>query len=138
MAHDQHRGDQGEQDRGKDGGTTMRHGNSAIGRLSRLNLRNRRDEAIAARRDRLDEVLTIDAVAERVAQCRDGVGEVRLLHEGVGPDRGEQFLLGDQPSATVDEIGQQIECLGRERDRLVVSQQQSLGRIQPKGTKGVD
>ena len=51
-------------------------------------------------------------VPERLAQRRHGKREVRVLHEGVGPQSVHQLLFRDEPSCVLDQIHRQIEGLG--------------------------
>ncbi|MGY3651335.1 hypothetical protein ACVWW2_006626 [Bradyrhizobium sp. LM4.3] len=85
--------------------------------------RDRRNEAIAAPRDRLDVVGGLPVVAEHRAQRVHGNGEARLADVQIGPDRVEQLFLGDELTGPTDKIAKNLERLRRQRDPLPASPQ---------------
>ena len=64
-------------------------------RLDRIHLRSRdrRDQAVAGLRNRLDDVWLLRIVLEQPAQLGDRTGEDIVADRGVGPRRAEQPLL---------------------------------------------
>jgi hypothetical protein len=77
-------------------------------------------------------------LTQELAQREDVLGEVRLLDDGVGPDGAQQLLFGDEPAVPLDEVDQQVERLGGERNGLALAQEQPLGRIEPEGPDAYD
>jgi len=88
------------------------------GRRRRLDRLDRRDEPVAAARDRLDEPRRTGIVAERLAQLRHGLRQGVFCDVGLGPQRVEQLLLGDERSGVVEQVKEQIQQLWREVNRL--------------------
>ena len=88
------------------------------GRRRRLDRLDRRDEPVAAARDRLDEPRRTRIVAERLAQLRHGLRQGVFRDVGLGPQRVEQLLLGDERSGVVEQVKEQIQQLWREVNRL--------------------
>lgn len=72
-------------------------------------------ELVAAARDGDDAG---GAVGEGLAQAEDVLGEVALLDEGTGPDRGDEVLLEDDAAGVGDEVEEDVEGLGGEGDFL--------------------
>ena len=68
--------------------------------------------------DRLDEPLLPSPVADGPARCRQSTGQGGHSDEPAGPQLGEEFFLGHDPVAVLDEIGQDIEHLGLELGHL--------------------
>jgi hypothetical protein len=74
---------------------------------------DRRDEAIAAARQGLDEAGIIGRVAEGVTQAvHRRIQSVVEIHEGVGgPEVLPQFVARDQIAGTRKQVGQDVERL---------------------------
>lgn len=80
----------------------------------RLDAFDRRDEAVAAPRDRLDEPRIARLVAECLAQLRNRLGKCVFGDVGVGPERVEQLLFGDERARRVEQMQQEIQQLRRQ------------------------
>jgi hypothetical protein len=70
-------------------------------------------------------------VAERLPQHEHVPTEVPLLDERVGPHGFQEIVLGDDRLAVPDQNEEDLESLGRERNRFLAAQQQLLVRIDP-------
>ena len=57
--------------------------------------RQRSREPVSAFGDRFDVLAVVSRIAQRLAEGKDVVGQIRLFDEGVGPDLVEELLLGD-------------------------------------------
>jgi len=77
------------------------------------------------------------AVTEDLAQCRHLHLQVVLLDDQSRPRKFEQFVLGDQPLASLDESSQNIECSRAQRRRLIVDQELSRRRAELKAAEFV-
>jgi hypothetical protein len=80
----------------------------------------------------LDVLLAGGALAERLPQHRHVVIEIVFLDGRLGPDRVEQFLLGDQPSGVLHQHEQRVEYLQTERNDLTAARQAALASIEMK------
>jgi hypothetical protein len=78
---------------------------------------HRRDEPVAAPRDRLDVFRRPGVVPQRLPQLGDGLRQRVVGDVGVRPEGVEQVFLGDQLAGVIDEVEQEIEELRREIDR---------------------
>ena len=75
------------------------------------------------------------AFAQRAAQRADGPLQGVLGHRHARPEGIEQFVLGDDPLAAADQIGEQIEDAWLQR-HLAFGQPQDAARlVEPKRTK---
>jgi len=63
------------------------------------------------------------------------LGEGVLLDEHARPDRPEERLLGHDPAARGDQDTQELDGLGRELHRLVLSAEQPLVHVEAEGTE---
>ena len=66
----------------------------------------------------LDDALLPATVANRPTCRRQTTGQGGLADEATRPQALEQFLLGDDPVAVLEKIGQDIEHLRLELDEL--------------------
>src|SRR5262249_50324281 len=83
---------------------------SARPRVARaLSSTDRRDEAIPATMNGLDEPRHLRAVTQALAQLAHADGQDDLAHGDAGPDGGEQLVLGDQPVRAQGQIVQNCE-----------------------------
>jgi hypothetical protein len=73
--------------------------------------------------------------SEHLAQGGDVHAEVHLFDHHVGPDRAEQFVLGQQMTSLADQRDQQIKRLARQRERLAVAKQQTFAGHQQEVAK---
>ncbi len=92
---------------------------------------DRRDELIPALRNRANELRLVAPVAEHLPDPEDVLLYHFLIHEGVGPQRLEDFVLRDDPPRVVDEVPQQVEGLRRERDALVAAPEAVIDGVEP-------
>ena len=69
-------------------------------------------------------------VAEGLAHGRDLKREVRLVDEGVWPQRGHEFLLGERITGLLDEKHQEVQGLRREWQDLPRSSERALREVQ--------
>ena len=92
---------------------------------------DRRDKLVAASRERADEHRLVMPVTQHLTDAQDVFLDDLLVHEGVGPQRFEDFLLCDEAVGMIDEIPQQIERLRSQRHALVSTPQTVVGRVQP-------
>ena len=66
------------------------------------------------------------------------LGDIRLLHEGIGPKPPHQVIFIHQMAGVLDQDQQGFEGLGRERHGLAVESQKALLRVQAKGTESIE
>jgi hypothetical protein len=66
-------------------------------------LRHRRNEPVAAARHRDDEAVIVRGLTEGLANGGDLLGEVRLFHDGVGPEAPDQRVPVDHLPRALDE-----------------------------------
>ena len=93
---------------------------------------HRRDEAVAAARDRFDETGRLGRVAERGPDLRDAEIETALEidERRLAPDGRPQIVAGDQLSRA---LHQQCEDAGRlrlEADRRSLAREHARGRVE--------
>ena len=69
------------------------------------------DEAVAAARNRPDELLLAAGVADRGARRADAAGQRRQRHDPSVPDNLEQLVRADDPVLVHDEMRQKLEDL---------------------------
>ena len=84
------------------------------------------NEAIAAPRHCLDVLRRTLLVAERLPECEHVVRQIAFFDVAVGPDELQKLVLMQQAAGIFDQHSQQLEALGRERNRLAVGQQSLL------------
>ena len=77
-----------------------------------------RDEAVSARRHRLQVAWLGRRVAQRLAQLRDHARHRALADRRVLPHGVQQLLFPDHPARVLDQVGQQVDGFGLERYRL--------------------
>ena len=99
---------------------------------------NRRDEAVAAARDGLDEGRIAGLVAERLPQLRHGLRQRVVGDVGAGPERVEQRLFRHQRAGVVEQMEQQVEELGREVERAPVLEHAVGGAIDDERAEAVN
>jgi hypothetical protein len=73
-----------------------------------------RDEPVSPARLGLDKVRTPRTVSERVPDPQDLILQDLGLDVGIGPQRVEQLILGDEAARVVHQILQNAERLGFE------------------------
>jgi len=78
-------------------------------------------EPITAARHRLDELRAI--VAERAAQLTDALHQGIVGDGDIRPHRREQFVLGNEPAAILDQMKENRERLRPQRHLVTVKQQ---------------
>ena len=98
-------------------------------------------EALASKG--LDQTLLCAAVADRVAGRIDPRSQRRFRNDAVAPDRRDQFVLAGDPIAVFDQVGQELEHLGFDRncngammqlapigvESVIVKQEQHVGDL---------
>lgn len=84
------------------------------------------NETVSHLRHGIDVLVPLALVSERLAQERDGVGEVGLLDERFGPHLLQQFLFRHQAACTRDEDDEEVESLRRKGDGLSIAQERAL------------
>ena len=104
-------------------------------RWRRLDPGHRRDEAVPATRDRLDELRRPGIVAQRLAQLGDGLGQRVVGDVGAGPQRVEQLLFRDQRTRVVEQMQQEVEELRRQLDDGVVPHDAIASAIDKEGAE---
>ena len=78
------------------------------------------------------------SVTQRLAQGRDGVGQIGLLDHGIGPERGHQRLFFDEAAGPFDQVDEKVESLRRQRDRLPLARQEPLAGVEAERTELTD
>jgi hypothetical protein len=81
------------------------------------------DEAESLAGDGLDQALLLAIVPDHLARGVDVAGEGRFGDDARTPDLLQQIVLADDPVAAHNEIGEEIENLRANRDRLGLPQQ---------------
>ena len=99
---------------------------------------DRRDEAVAAAVDGLDDALLGAVVADGAAGRLDATRERRLADEAVAPDVVEQLVLADDAVAVLDEVGEDAEDLRLDRHGRAGVAQLEQTRVEVKCSEGVD
>ena len=97
----------------------------------------RKRELVAMPRDRPDEARLARIVAERAAQCADRLRERALRHDDIAPDAFEDLTPMHGIAAALDEIDEQVEIAGDQRQLLAVPDQQARPRRQGEITEPV-
>ncbi len=77
----------------------------------RLDLGHFGREAVPAAPDRLDRVLRVGPLAQRLARPADGPGHGRLVDVLAGPESLEQLLFADDAIVVLDQIADRVEDL---------------------------
>ena len=114
-----------------DVGATEDWGRPAIvGRPARRALGHRRDEVVAPAVQGLDHALSLAVVADRSPGLLDPAGHGCLADEPSAPDLVHQLFLADDPLAVIDQVDQDVERLGFQRDPLTVSAQLEQGEVE--------
>ena len=78
-----------------------------------------------------DEAWANRVVAEGPPDLPDEHLDVVGVDVNLGPDRGEQVLLGDQVAGPLDEDGEDVEGLVRQRDPDVIPPKRSAWDVEP-------
>jgi len=100
------------------------------------NLHHRRDEPVAASRQRCNVLdLWIAAAAQGTAQHEHVLAEGRFFDGRVEPQVAQQFVLRDDAIAVFDEKYERIERPGCQGNRIAVAQQQPLGCVEAERTE---
>src|SRR6266404_2977495 len=86
------------------------------------------DEAVAATRHRLNELLII-ALPQRLSEQRDILRQASFLNKAVRPKPAHQFFFFKQATAVLYKCQEHIECLWAERHGLSVAKEESLLRV---------
>src|SRR5437870_11251385 len=86
------------------------------------------DEAVAATRHRLYELLTV-AIPHRLSEQRDILRQASFLNEAVRPKPSHQFFFFQKAPAVFYQRKEHIECLWGERDGLSVAKEKALLRV---------
>ena len=87
------------------------------------------DPAVAEPPARLDEPMPLPRDSERPAQIGQRRGEGGVAHGHPGPDVLEELRLRDQAIAMAEQVEQQAERLGAQRDRLACPAHLSAHRV---------
>ena len=98
---------------------------------------HRRDETVAAARDRLDVGRLRGIVAERLAQLGHRLRQRVVGHGHVGPQRREQLVLGHERGLPRGEVQQQVDDLRRQGNDVVAAQQPVGTGVHREGTEAV-
>jgi len=72
----------------------------------------------------------VSAVAQRFTDFPNPLGQRVLDDVHVRPDSLEQFILGEDSTSVLEEMQQQLECLGRKIDVFARADQPALGAVQ--------
>ena len=88
-------------------------------------------EPIASARNRDDVALILRLLAKRPPDVGNRFGDAVLFDHGVGPDRGQERILLEEPAAP-DQCHQRVERLRKERDGHAVAKQQALPGVETK------
>jgi hypothetical protein len=102
-------------------GRVVRQGKEGPNRTTRSLssvLLHRRDEAVTPAMDRLNEPLLPPLIADSPARRHQPAGQAGLTDEPAGPQLFEEFFLGYDPVAVLNEIDQHIEHLRFELNPL--------------------
>ena len=99
-------------------------------RLLARRVDDRSDEDVAALDEAADEAGADRVVAEGAANLADQHFDVVGMHVAVGPDRLEQCLLRDNVAGALDEDGEQLEGLVRERNPDVIPPERLVASVQ--------
>ena len=100
-------------------------------RLERLD--DRGGERVAAARDGRDVVIAVRAIAERLPDGRDRLGQVVLVHDRTLPDGLEELFLREDASPILDEHEKRVEGAGCQRHSLAAPLQDPARGVQPEG-----
>ena len=84
---------------------------------------DRGDEAVAPPGQGGDVSRAVDAVAERLAQAGDVEPQAALVHGDVGPDPGDEVLLGDGLVRARHQRDERVERTGAQHDGRAVARQ---------------
>ncbi len=87
------------------------------------------DEAISARRDRLDVPRRLGIVAEGLSQLRDGAGQRVLGHGHTRPDLAKKLLLCHERFRALQKENQDLQRLRLDMDRLPGLEETKSGRV---------
>jgi hypothetical protein len=89
------------------------------------------DEAKALARDRADQAL-FARVADRAARRIDAIGDRRFLYGAAVPYGLQTLVLGDDAFRVLHEMGQQVEDLRPDHDRLGAALQLAARDVEDK------
>ena len=107
-------------------------GDGGIWGLPLLQTRYVRNEAIASTRYIRNVAVAGSAVAQDLAKGTNMDPEIGLLDEGAWPDTGQQLILADKLSSSLDQRDQDIERTTTQTKRLVGFEQHPPRRNKPK------
>ena len=79
--------------------------------------------------------MILRALAQSLAQLKNVLTEIGLFHESVGPQLLHQVVFQHDLSVARGQHQKEIERLRRQRNGLLVAQQEALLGIQPERTK---
>ena len=99
---------------------------------------DRRDEAIAAAVDRLDDLGPLGGVAQRDPQPAHALAEGGLADDGVTPDGVEEVVLVDQPAGLLQQPEQHPGHLLRQAHPFAVALEEQLVRAECDLVEAVD
>jgi hypothetical protein len=85
----------------------------------------------------LDEALLVAAVADCDPQCINARAEGRFRNDASVPDRCDQIVLADDAFAVADEVFQEVEDLGLDRDKAARAPQLTPVAIENKVLESV-
>jgi hypothetical protein len=98
---------------------------------------DRRNKAVAAPSDSLDELWRSRIVAESITQFGDGLRQRVVSYVRVGPERVEQLFFCNQRAGIVEQVEQQVEKLGCDVQRLGASEDAIADPIGQKRTEPI-
>ncbi|HQR38650.1 MAG TPA: hypothetical protein PLF26_09630 [Blastocatellia bacterium] len=93
------------------------------------------DEAIAASMLGLDEPRSLWIVVERFAELANSHLQDGVADKSLGPDRVEKLFFCHELAPALDQMVEQRECLGPERDCMRASPQALARDVKPEGTE---
>src|SRR4029078_983616 len=93
------------------------------------------DELVAVTRHRANELRRLRPVAQRAPDRANGLGEVAIGDDDIGPDAIEDLLARDRTLALADEQHQQIEVLRDESHRTPVLEEHTGPRREDERTE---
>jgi hypothetical protein len=95
-------------------------------------------EPVAALWHCLDKFLLAGRFAKRLAEVGDVAGESGLFDKGIRPQKRYKLIFVDQTAAVFNEGSQGLKNFVRKLNRFAISEQQTLRRIEQKGSKLVN
>ena len=83
-----------------------------------------------------DVVVLVGSLAERAAQGRDLSSKIVFVDDRVRPDEPEEFVLLDGLVLVLQQDGEHLEGLGRNRNGVAVGPQRPLDGVNDEGAEG--